>query len=54
MGYITEMGAWWTFIGALIVIIAIPIITVDHAEPHWVFRAFEKDMAADAGIKNPL
>ncbi|GIL93046.1 hypothetical protein Vretifemale_20527 [Volvox reticuliferus] len=54
VGIITEFGAFWTFIGVLIVTIAIPCITVDHATPNWVFRKFEKDTAADSGIHNPF
>lgn len=40
--------------GSLIVIVAIPCIATDHAEPNWVFRKFETDIAADSGIRNPL
>ena len=54
VGFITEVGAWWTIIGAAIVIIAIPCITVEHASPHWVFRSFETDLGKESGINNPL
>ncbi|GLI62318.1 hypothetical protein VaNZ11_004926 [Volvox africanus] len=54
VGIITELGAFWTIFGVLILIIGIPCITVDHATPTWVFRKFEKDTAADSGIHNPF
>ncbi|GIL66299.1 hypothetical protein Vafri_19898 [Volvox africanus] len=54
VGTITEFGALWTIFGVLIVIIAIPCITVDHATTNWVFRKFEKDAAAESGIRNPF
>ncbi|KXZ54383.1 hypothetical protein GPECTOR_5g461 [Gonium pectorale] len=54
VGLITEVGAWWTIVGVVVVIIAIPCITVDHASTPWVFRKFEDGLAKDAGIKNPF
>ncbi|KAG2436300.1 hypothetical protein HXX76_006611 [Chlamydomonas incerta] len=52
VGFITEIGAWWTIIGVTIVIIAIPCITVEHATTEWVFRKFEGELAASWGIPN--
>ncbi|GLC56117.1 hypothetical protein PLESTB_001066200 [Pleodorina starrii] len=54
VGWITELGAYWTIVGTFILIIAIPCVAVDHASPHWVFRKFEGDNAADKGIHNPF
>lgn len=54
IGFITEFGAWWTIIGVLIVIIAIPAISREHADAEWVFRKFESQLAEEVGVKNPL
>ncbi|KAG2482254.1 hypothetical protein HYH03_018798 [Edaphochlamys debaryana] len=54
VGFITEIGAWWTLIGVFTVIIAIPCISTERATPEWVFRKFEGDLAKESGIRNPF
>ncbi|GFR47638.1 hypothetical protein Agub_g9380 [Astrephomene gubernaculifera] len=54
VGAITELGAWWTIIGVVLVIVVVPCVTPQHATSEWVFRKFETQLAEGAGIKNPF
>ena len=55
VGFITDLGAYWHFAGALAVIVAIPIITMQHADANWVFTAFETQYVTETyNIDNKL
>lgn len=52
VSFYTELGAWFTIIGVVVVMVAIPIIATEKADAKWVFTAFDASVANDSGIKN--
>lgn len=54
MSFITDVGAAWTILGTIIVMIAIPCIATEHADAKFVFTAFKTEVPKSLGIDSGL